>query len=73
MASTDREVLLVLYASTEGPNWRKKTTSDIDADLSECYGVEINNPGCVGKLNLGKNDLQGTKVFRRLHTAVLPR
>lgn len=59
MASTDREVLLILYRSTDGPNWRENANWDTDASLSDWYGVEVNNRDCVVKLLLDNNRLRG--------------
>lgn len=58
MASTDRDVLLVLYRSTGGVDWEENTNWNTDATLSEWYGVGINGQGRV-KLSLGFNNLQG--------------
>lgn len=59
MALTDREVLLVLYRSTDGRNWVNKTNWGTNASLSRWYGVEVNGKGLVIKLTLDKNNLQG--------------
>ncbi|CAM9510757.1 unnamed protein product, partial [Hapterophycus canaliculatus] len=60
MAQTDREVLVVLYRSTGGPNWRKKGGWNTPADLSKWEGVEVNHQGRVVKLSLTDNNLRGT-------------
>ncbi|CAN0285947.1 unnamed protein product [Scytosiphon promiscuus] len=59
MAQTDREVLLVLYRSTNGPGWKKKRGWDTLADLSKWDGVEVNEQGRVVILSLDQNNLQG--------------
>ena len=59
MASTDRDVLLVLYRKTDGPNWRYKTNWGTDAALSDWYGVTANDEGRVLKLDLKNNKLGG--------------
>ncbi|CAN0520290.1 unnamed protein product [Scytosiphon promiscuus] len=59
MAQTDREVLLVLFRSTNGPGWKKKRGWDTRAHLSEWHGVEVNDQGRVVKLSLVGNNLQG--------------
>lgn len=57
MASTDRDLLLALYQSAGAeanlPNWYT------DADLSEWYGVKVNDQGRVVELDLSINNLQG--------------
>ena len=59
MASTDRDVLLVLYRSTDGPNWRNNTNWGTDAALSDWYGVTANDEGRVLELELFENNLRG--------------
>ncbi|CAN0281496.1 unnamed protein product [Scytosiphon promiscuus] len=58
MAQTDRDILLVLYRSTDGPNWTRKEGWNTGADLSEWHGVEVYE-GRVVKLSLGNNNLRG--------------
>ncbi|CAN0318182.1 unnamed protein product, partial [Scytosiphon promiscuus] len=60
MTEADREVLLVLYRSTNGPGWEDKQGWDTRADLSNWHGVEVNDQGRVVKLSLRDNNLQGT-------------
>ena len=55
MAPTDRDVLLVLYWSTGGPDWHDGNTNWDDAAFSEWYGVEVNGQGRVVKLDLDGN------------------
>ena len=62
MASTDRDVLLVLYRSTDGLKWKNNTNCGTDAALSDWYGVNANNEGRVLELSLGDNNLRG--IFR---------
>ena len=62
MASTDREILLVLYRSTDGPNWENKTNWDTDAALGEWYGVKVDDEGRVVELSLPGNNLRGMLV-----------
>ncbi|CAN0310008.1 unnamed protein product, partial [Scytosiphon promiscuus] len=59
MAQTDREALLVLYRSTNGPGWERKQGWDTRADLSKWHGVEVNDQGLVVELSLDRNNLQG--------------
>ncbi|CAN0002774.1 unnamed protein product [Scytosiphon promiscuus] len=60
MAQADREVLLVLYRSTNGPYWKEKEGWDSSADLSKWHGVGVNDQGRVVKLSLIFNNLRGT-------------
>lgn len=60
MASNDRDVLLVLYRSANGPYWANKTKWGSDAHLSEWHGVEVNAQDRVVRLALGNNNLRGT-------------
>ena len=62
MASTDRDVLLVFYRSTDGPNWKNNANWGTDAALSDWYGVKANGEGRVLELSLGYNNLRG--IFR---------
>jgi len=59
---TDRDILLVLYRSTGGANWKKRTNWGTDAHLRAWYGVGVNDQGRVVKLDLGQNNLEGTIV-----------
>lgn len=62
MASTDRDVLLVLYRSTGGDTWKKKGKWNTDADLSQWQGVLVNGEGRVVRLDLRRNNLEGTVI-----------
>ena len=57
--SADRDVLEVLYNSTDGPNWRISTNWLTDNDLSTWHGVTVTN-GRVTGVNLEGNNLTGT-------------
>lgn len=59
MAPTERDVLLVLYRLTDGPNWKTKTNWNTNADLSKWHGVEVNGQGFVAALKLGSIYLRG--------------
>ncbi|CAN0271629.1 unnamed protein product [Scytosiphon promiscuus] len=59
MAQADREALLVLYRSTNGPGWKQNRGWDTRADLSKWHGVEVNDQGRVVKLSLESNKLKG--------------
>lgn len=60
MASTDRDTLVALFRSTDGANWTLNSGWDTDADLSQWYGVKVNDEGRVVRLSLGGNNLRGT-------------
>ena len=68
MAATDRDVLLVLYRSTDGPNWENNTNWCTAADLDRWYGVGLNEEGRVVKLTLMANDLRGIFKAYNLQT-----
>eukprot|EP00903_Cladosiphon_okamuranus_P016271 g15004.t1 len=59
LALTDRDILVILYRSTDGPNWKNKTNWDTDGPLAERYGVAVNHQGRVVKLSLVSNNLRG--------------
>lgn len=59
MAPTDRDVLVALYITTDGPNWKNKINWDTSADLSDWHGVKVNGQGRVVELNLLSNNLRG--------------
>lgn len=62
-ATNDRDLLLVLYRSTGGGNWKNKTNWGTDADLATWHGVEVNAQGRVLGLNLSRNNLRGIFIF----------
>ncbi|CAN0291991.1 unnamed protein product, partial [Ectocarpus sp. 8 AP-2014] len=59
MASTDRDVLVALYNATEGANWENSTNWITGAELSQWYGVTVNDQGRVVQLALHRNNLRG--------------
>jgi len=59
MASTDRDILLVLYRLAGGANWRESTNWGTDAALSDWFGVKVNDKGSVVELCLESNNLGG--------------
>ena len=59
MASADRDALLALYRSTDGPNWNGKRNWETDAAVSDWYGVRVNDEGRVVRLSLDGNNLRG--------------
>ncbi len=57
--SSDREALLAIYHSTNGPVWHNSTNWLSNAPLSTWHGVEANSLGEVQSLDLRENNLQG--------------
>lgn len=55
----DRGVLLELFRATNGPLWAKKQGWNTTASISTWFGVTVDKDGCVVKLELIDNDLQG--------------
>ena len=56
---TDRDVLVALYNSTDGPNWKNSTNWLTDKPLNEWHGVATDSRDRVTKLNLLSNQLVG--------------
>ena len=68
MAFTDRDVLRALFRSAGGPSWTRKEYWDTDAELSQWYGVEVDDQDRVVKLDLRHNNLEGAiHTFGRVH------
>ena len=56
----EREALLALYDSTDGPNWDENAGwATADANLTNYYGVEVNG-SFVQELDLSSNGLKGS-------------
>lgn len=73
MTPTDCDVLLAIYEATNGPKWKDSSNWGTDADLSDWYGVKVNEQGRVVTLALTANNLRGisrptlrTPCFARL-------
>ena len=49
---SDREILIVFYEATDGPNWLNSENWLTDAPLGEWYGVETDASGRVVQLDL---------------------
>ena len=58
-AQRDRDALVALYKATDGPNWRNNTNWLSDAPTSEWHGVTTDDNGCITRLSLGGNQLNG--------------
>ncbi len=52
-----RGVLVAIYNSTVGPNWKNNTNWLSDEPISEWYGVTVNTQGNVTQLLLAHNNL----------------
>eukprot|EP00903_Cladosiphon_okamuranus_P021371 g19641.t1 len=57
MAVTDHDALVALYDATDGPNWQDSSDWGTDADLSDWYGVKVNDQGLVVQLHLSCNKI----------------
>lgn len=68
MASTDRDVLVVLFRSTSGGGWIRKDKWDTDDELSTWHGVSVNREGRVVKIQLNNHKLRGRSFPRRYLT-----
>ena len=51
--SQDRDILVELYNTTDGPNWLDNTNWLSDRPIGEWYGVSTNEDGRVTRLELG--------------------
>ena len=58
--SMDRDALIALYNSTNGPNWAVSTNWASEAPLGTWYGVSTNSAGRVDSLLLDGNGLRGS-------------
>ena len=57
---TDREALVALYNSTDGPNWTSATNWNTDKPLDQWEGVSTDPSGRVTRLTLRNNSLSGS-------------
>ncbi len=57
---SDREILVTLYETTQGPNWINAFSWLTDAPLGDWHGVETDASGRVVSLSLYENNLTGT-------------
>ena len=55
----DSSALAALYYATDGDNWKNNDNWLSNLPLSDWYGVETNNDGCVVSLSLRQNMLYG--------------
>ena len=70
---TDREVLEVLYNTTDGPNWRNAKNWLTDAPLGNWYGVSTDASGRVVRLDLsGRWDFEAREQIRHGLSGPIP-
>ena len=67
----DREVLTILYHSTNGDEWTNNQNWLSDGPLNTWYGVRTNSHGEVVRLELKRNNLQGPIPIELCHLASL--
>ncbi len=58
-ASNDRQALINLFNATAGGTWTQNDSWTNGTHLSDWYGVETNEQGCVNQLLLSNNNLIG--------------
>lgn len=63
MAFTDRDALLALFQLAGGPNWTSKENWGTDAELSQWYGIGVDDQDRVVKLDLRDNSLKGVQSY----------
>ena len=56
---TDREILVILYNATDGPNWTNSANWLSNRPLGEWHGVTTHSQGRVTELRLTLNQLKG--------------
>ncbi len=65
----DSSELVKLYNATGGPSWTNHSNWLIpDKPISSWYGIKTNNLGCVEKIELSNNNLQGSLPLIDLNT-----
>lgn len=63
MSQPDRDALIAIYNAIGGASWHAKENWDTGADLSQWYGVEVNDHGGVLKQSLTSNNLRSILTF----------
>ncbi|WP_428275267.1 Ig-like domain-containing protein [Candidatus Palauibacter sp.] len=58
-ATSDKEILEILYRATDGPNWTLRNNWLTDAPLEDWHGVEVDAAGRVVSLHLAFHNLNG--------------
>lgn len=63
-SSSERKVLRMLYAATQGPGWVEQAGWETnDPDLSTWHGIVCDEGGHVTMLQLPSNNLRGEKIM----------
>ena len=57
---SDRQILILFYEATGGPNWYGRPGWLTDAPLEDWFGIEVDDDGNVTGLELYRNNLVGT-------------
>ena len=60
LASEDKNVLIALYETTDGPNWTNSENWLSNRSIDQWFGVTTNDAGRVEQLSLEHNNLSGT-------------
>jgi Leucine-rich repeat (LRR) protein len=55
--ATERAALIALYDATGGDNWTNKTNWKTAAPVSQWYGIQVNNNGCVQCIGLDGDNI----------------
>ena len=64
--TSDRDVLVILYNATDGPNWKNNTNWLTDAPLDDWYGVDTDDSERVVSLDLSGRWNIDTRTAERL-------
>ena len=58
-AASDRAALVAFFRTTFGRSWKRSDHWNTDAEISQWFGVEVDDEGRVVELSLGFNNLAG--------------
>ena len=71
--ASDRDILIALYETTDGPNWLNSDNWLTDAPLGEWYGVDTDASGRVVRLDLvGMWDSENSQQLRHGLSGAIP-
>ena len=71
--TSDRDILIALYETTDGPNWLNSDNWLTDAPLGEWYGVDTDASGRVVRLDLvGMWDSENSQQLRHGLSGAIP-
>ena len=71
--ASDRDILIALYETTDGPNWLNSDNWLTDAPLGEWYGVDTDASGRVVRLDLvGMSDSENSQRIRHGLSGAIP-